>query len=87
MVETSLLELDLKKILRRVEELSGIRLPKVVLEATLEPELGILYVRFGRPKVGELGEPVHPAIHIFRDSETGEIAAVEVLEPSKLLNE
>jgi len=86
-VETSLLELDLKKILRRVEELSGIRLPKVVLEVTLEPELGLLCVRFGRPKGGELGEPVHPGIHVFRDSETGEITAVEVLEPSKLLNE
>ena len=87
MVETSLLELDLKKILRRVEELSGVRLPEVVLEATLEPELGLLCVRFRRPRGGELGEPVHPGIHLFRDSRTGEITAVEVLEPNKLSSE
>ncbi len=87
MVETSLLELDLRRVLRRVEELSGVRLPESVLEVSLEPDLGLLCVRFGRPKGEELGEPVHLGIHLFRDSETGEITAVEVLEPSKLLNE
>ncbi len=87
MVETSLLELDLRRVLRRVEELSGVRLPEAVLEASLEPELGILCVRFRRPEGGELGEPVHPGIHLFRDPKTGEITALEVLEPSRLLNE
>ena len=86
MVETSLLELDLKRILRRVEELSGVRLPEVVLEATLEPELELLCVRFKRPRGGEFGEPVHPGIHPFRNR-AGEITAVEVLEPNKLLRD
>ncbi|RLG49793.1 MAG: hypothetical protein DRO00_09550 [Thermoproteota archaeon] len=84
MAATSLLELDIKKILGKAEELAGIKLPRRVLELTLEPELELLCIRYKRPKEGEVGEPMHPQIHILREIGTGEITAVEIFNPEKL---
>lgn len=72
--------LDLKRVLSRVEALTGVKLPGEVIEASLAPGEGVLHLRFREPR--GLGEPLHPKIHLYRD--TGEVAAVEVFDPEEL---
>ncbi len=80
MATSSLLDLDIQRMLRRAERLAGSKLPSEVVEGTLEPVLNTLCIRFKKPSRGELGEPVHPRVHVFRDTETNDITAVELLE-------
>ncbi|MGC8935714.1 MAG: hypothetical protein ACP5LN_11190, partial [Thermoproteota archaeon] len=68
---TSLLDLNVKQILSKTEELVGLKLPKEVIEASVIPGEGVLHVRFKEPKEAELGEPLHPRIHLYRDKDTG----------------
>lgn len=84
MATSSLLGLDIQRLLRRAEHLAGIKLPKEVIEVTLEPKLDTLCVRFKKPSDGELGEPSHPQVHLFRDKTNHEITAVELLEIDEL---
>lgn len=65
MVTSSLLTLDIQGLLQRAEHLAGTKLPREVVEVTLE---------------GELGEPAHPQVHLFRDKASEKITAVELLE-------
>ncbi len=84
MATSSLLGLDIQRLLVRAEHLAGTKLPKTVIEVTLEPKLDTLCVRFRKPSHGELGEPAHPQIHLFRDKTNREITAVELLEIDEL---
>jgi len=86
-VTSSLLELDIDGLLKKVERLTGTKLPREVVEVTLEPSLNTLCVRFKKPAGGELGEPAHPRIHLFKDRGTDEITAVELLDMDELLKE
>jgi hypothetical protein len=61
-------------------------LPKDVTEISLEPDLNLLHIRFRKPVKAELGEPLHPKIHLFRERETGEIVAVDILDPEEMLS-
>jgi hypothetical protein len=81
---TSLLDLNVKQILSKTEELVGLKLPKEVIETSIVPGEGVLHVRFKEPKEAELGEPLHPRIHLYRDKDTGEITALEIIDPEKL---
>jgi len=81
---TSLLGLNIKRILSNVETLTGIRLPTEVIEVSLVLGEDILHVRFKEPSEAELGEPVHPLIHLFRDAKTEDVTAIEVVEVMKL---
>lgn len=85
MATSSLLDLDIHLLLRKAEDLAGTKLPREVVEVTLEPQLNILCVRFRRASDGELGEPVHSKVHLFRDAATDEVTAVELLEIDQLL--
>jgi len=85
MATSSLLDLDLANLLRKAESLAGTKLPTEVVEVTLEPQLNTLCIRFIKPKDGELGEPIHPQIHLFRDTRTEEVTAVELTEMDQLL--
>lgn len=87
MGETSLLELNVKKIILNVERLIGIGIPRNVIEISILPKEQILYVRFSEPKNSELGEPIHPLIHIFRDERTKEITAMEIINFQKFVKE
>ena len=87
MVTSSLLKLDLDRLLEKVEHLTGTKLPREVVEVALEPSLNILCVRFKKPTGGELGEPVHPRIHLFKDKGTDEITAIELSNMDELLQE
>jgi hypothetical protein len=84
---SSLLKLDVDGLLGKVEHLTGIKLPREVVEITLEPSLNTLCVRFKKPTVGELGEPAYPRIHLFREKRTDEITAVELVEMDEFLKE
>jgi hypothetical protein len=81
---TSLLDVNLKRILSKAETLTGVKLPLEVVEASIAPGIGVLHVRFREPREAELGEPLHPRIHLYRDKDTGEITAVEVISPEEL---
>lgn len=84
MVTTSLLELDVEGILRKVERLTGAEFPKDVVEVSLEPQLKMLCVRFKKPSKAEFGEPLRHGIHLFTDRDTDEITAVELIDWEKL---
>jgi len=86
-VTSSLLKLDIDGLLGRVERLPATRLPREVVEVTLEPSLDTLCVRFKKPVGGELGEPAHPQIHLFKDESNDQIAAVERVDMDELLKE
>jgi len=86
-VTSSLLKLDIDRLLKKVERLTGTRLPREVVEVTLEPSLNTLCVRFKKPAGGELGEPAHPQIHLFKDKSTDDITAVELVDMDELLKE
>ncbi len=87
MATSSLLDLDIQRLLRKAEGLTGTKLPKDVVEVTLEPRLNMLCIRFKKPTDGELGAPAHPQIHIFKEERTDEITALEFLEIDELLKE
>jgi glutamate/tyrosine decarboxylase-like PLP-dependent enzyme len=80
----SLLRLNLPQVLEAAEQLARLKLPRQVLEVTLEPALNVLCIRFLKPARVELAEPVHPQVHVYRDQSTRRITAVEVLEPDQL---
>lgn len=84
MVATSLLGLDIGELLVKVEKLTGLKFPRDIIEVSLEPKLNMLCIRFKKPSKTELGEPIHPGIHLFSDKDTKEITAVELTELNKL---
>lgn len=84
MATSTLLGLDIQRLLRRAEHLAGTRFPREVVEVTLEPKLNTLCIRFRKPSDGELGEPVHPQVHLFKERATNQLTAVELLEIDKL---
>ena len=85
MATTSLLELNLDFILRKVERLAKMKLPKDVIEVSLEPKLNVLCIRFRKPTKSELGEPLSPGIHLFRDRDTEAVTALEIINPEKIM--
>jgi len=89
MVATSLLDLDVDEILGKVERLTHVKLPRDVIEVSLELGLKMLCIRFKKPTKTELGEPIRHGIHLFTDGDTEEITAVEItdLEMLKIANE
>ncbi|HUK49790.1 MAG TPA: hypothetical protein VLV18_02045 [Terriglobales bacterium] len=83
MATSSLLGLDIQRLLHRAEDLAGTSFPSEVVEVTLEPKLNTLCIRFRKPSDAELGEPAHPQVHVFKDRTTNEVTAVEILEIDK----
>ena len=84
MVTTSLLEIDMDEILEKVERLTRVKLPRDVIEVSLEPKLKVLCIRFKKPTKLELAEPIHPGIHLFTDRDSEEITALEITNLEKL---
>jgi hypothetical protein len=85
----SLLQVDLKKLLERIEEACGVKLPKRVVEAYLDGEHDLLFLRFKEPENTEVAEPppTETPTFLFTDEHTGETTALEVLGASELLKE
>jgi hypothetical protein len=74
-------------LLEKVERLVGTKLPREVIEVTLEARINRLCIRFKKATSGELGEPIHPQIHLFKDRESNDISAVELLDVDEFLRE
>ncbi|MEM3407751.1 MAG: hypothetical protein QW806_07120 [Nitrososphaerota archaeon] len=64
MVATSILKLDLKQIINKVSEVTKLKMPEEVIEVSLEQKTSLLCIRFRKTKEAELGEAIHPQIHI-----------------------
>jgi hypothetical protein len=84
---TSLLDLDLKTLLDRLELKTSVRLPRRVVEVYLDEGQDLLFIRFKKPQKIEVSEPLtlNSIVTLFTDEETGEITAIEVIGLSKLL--
>lgn len=65
MVAASLLELNVNTILAKVERSARVKLPRDVIEVSLEPKLKMLCIRFRKPVKAEFGEPIHPGIRFW----------------------
>ncbi len=89
MAITSLLDIDLRSLIEGIERACGIVLPRKIVEAYLDPDAGVLHIRFSEPKRVESGEPLplKELVTLFRDEDTNEITAIEILKPEELLKE
>ena len=89
MVAKSLLDIDLKKLLRLIGERTGVKLPRDVIETHLDTEHDLLFIRFREPRGVKIGEPLplKMPITLFTEEDTGEVTALEVIGISKLLIE
>jgi hypothetical protein len=84
----TLLDLNVKSLLKGLENAYGIKLPEEVIEISLVRN--VLHVRFSYPKGAEVEvEPLQlkTPVFLFRDCETGEVTAIEVLDVDELLKE
>jgi len=84
MVTASLIELDINKLLVKLEKLTHVKFPRDVIEVSLEPKLNLLCIRFRKPIKAEFGEPLRQGVHVYTDKDTKEIAAVEIIDLDKL---
>jgi len=79
---------DIKKLLEKLERAARMRPPKKVVGLTLSNN--VLHIRFAYPMTRETeAEPLPlrtPAI-LFRDEETGEVTALEVVDVEEALKE
>ncbi len=83
---TTILDLDLRKILSKVEQRYEMKLPRSVL-AVDYGEHGDLYVRF-RHVEKPIGEPSKDGLAVFFYGDHGnQLVAVEILELNQLLKE
>jgi len=87
MATSSILKLGMDRMLETAERLAGTKLPREVVEVTLEPSLNTICIRFKKPTAGELGEAAHPQIHLFRNRSTDEVTAVELLDINEIPKE
>jgi hypothetical protein len=81
--------LSLRRLLERLEEVCGVKLPGSVAEAYVDWERDLLFVRFKEPSGPEVGEPLPTRTPAFllTDEHTGEVTALEALGASELLRE
>lgn len=84
----SLLQLDIEKILVLIEKKARVKLPRRVIEISLSDNL--LHIRFAHPETREATVeplPLRTSVSLFRDEETGEPTALEILDINQLLEE
>jgi hypothetical protein len=89
MVVKSLLDIDLRELLRFIEERTGVKLPRDIIETYLDTEHDLLFIRFREPRGVEVGEPLplKTPVTLFTEEGTGEVTALEVIGISDLLSE
>jgi len=85
----SLLDIDLRILIEAIEKKTGVKLPRKVIEAYLDDEHDLLFIRFKEPKKVEVGEPLptEAITTLFTDEETKEVTALEIIDLSELLRE
>jgi hypothetical protein len=84
-----LLEERIKKLLRSIEERTGVKLPRDITEIYLNLAHDLLFIRFREPRGVEVGEPLplKTPVTLFTEEDTGKVTALEVIGISKLLTE
>jgi hypothetical protein len=72
-----------------IEERTGVKLPRDIIETYLDTEHDLLFIRFREPRGVEVGEPLplKMPVTLFTEEDTGEVTALEVIGISKLLRE
>ena len=88
MALTSLLDINLKKLIETLEEKIGEKLPKKVVSISLSENT--LHIRFTHPKTIETDVeplPLKTPIFLFRDEKTKEITALEIINIDEALRE
>ncbi len=84
MASKTILDLDLRKILTRVEERYKVRLPRTVL-AVDYGERGDLYLRFKHVE-RPVGEPSKDGLVIFfYKGNDGQVVAIEIMDQAQLM--
>ncbi|MHC1637259.1 MAG: hypothetical protein ACXQTU_03705 [Candidatus Nezhaarchaeales archaeon] len=81
MAVKSLLNINLKKLLKKIEKTTGVKLPRKVISASLNE--GVLHIRFTYPKTRETSVeplPLKTPTYIFKDEKTNKITAIEILD-------
>jgi len=86
---SSLLDIDLRILIEAIEKKTGVKLPRKVIEAYLDDEHDLLFIRFKEPEKVEVGEPLptEAITTLFTDEDTNEITALEIIDVSELLRE
>jgi len=84
MVGTSVLEIDFKRLLEVIEKKYGLTFPRKIVKVDLDEERDVLYIEFKRTKFKE-GEPTKDGELIIYYTNKGEIAALEIIYLSKIL--
>lgn len=88
MVAESLLDISLEDLLKGIERRTGVKLSRKVIKVSLNN--GVLHIRFAYPKKREANVeplPLKTPAYLFKDEETGEITALEVLAVEEALSE
>jgi hypothetical protein len=86
---SSLLDIDLRILIEAIEKKTSVELPRKVIEAYLDDEHDLLFIRFKEPKKIEVGEPLptEAITTLFTDEDTNEVTALEIIDLSELLRE
>jgi hypothetical protein len=86
---SSLLDIDLRILIGAIEKKTGVKLPRKVIEAYLDDEHDLLFIRFKEPEKVEVGEPLptEAITTLFTDEDTKEATALEIIDVSELLRE
>jgi hypothetical protein len=86
---SSLLDIDLRILIEAIEKKTGVKLPRKVIEAYLDDEHDLLFIRFKEPEKVEVGEPLptEAITTLFTDEDTNEVTALEIIDLSELLRE
>jgi hypothetical protein len=86
---TSLLEIDLEKLLLGIEKKYDVKLPRRVIEFYLDVDHDVLFIRFKELGKAEVGEPLQTkaVVTLFTEEETDEITTLEIISVSELLKE
>jgi imidazole glycerol phosphate synthase subunit HisF len=86
---TSLLEVDIEKLLMGIERKCSVKLPRRVIEVYLDVDHDMLFIRFKEPDKTEVGEPLETKAiaTLFTEEGTDEITALEIIGVSELLKE
>ena len=84
----SILDIDLKKLVKTIEEKTGEKLPKKVVSISLSEN--VLHIRFAHPQTRETDVeplPLKTPIFLFRDEKTREVTAIEIINIDEALKE
>jgi hypothetical protein len=86
---SSLLDIDLRILIEAIEKKTGVKLPRKVIEAYLDDEHDLLFIRFKEPEKVEVGEPLstEAITTLFTDEDTKEATALEIIELEEFLKE